>query len=620
MNAIPTAGPAGIWHVDFEFSTNADGSLKSPFLMAAHHHVTGQTITLWGDELTSRSTPPLPVDRRTIVVCHYCPAEASCFDWLGWPRPHFVDTAVEFRLSVAYANHREEIAMRKRYGNLFKDDPRQQRILKLNGMARALGIKPLYDDEEKHSLQLLAATGGPFTEEEKSRLIAYCVSDVLMTRLCLPHLIRHPRDWARSVLRAGFVLISKEARTKGVPVAVESFQGLIEHKDELRRRVIATEDRWGLYVDGSFSNKAFIRWLNDRAIAWPTFEDSGQPDLRESTFRDMAKFDPTIAEISRLRGVVKVFRGNSLMVDDDGRTRVDLNPFGSKTGRSQPPGSKCLFLMPKFMRKLVSPPPGLAIVQADYSQQEILIAAVLSGDRALLETYMEGDSYVGLGKQLRMIPVDGTKRTHPVERQKCKPLLLGLLYRMTPVGLAARAGISRREAESLHQRLRWTFADYFHWSAMTVATSRAGTPLATPHGWLLWPRYYADNSRTRTNFPIQSTGGDVLRAACLLAADRGLEILMTLHDSILIQTPDRLAEASAATLKGAMLEAAVLVLGDPGEAMRIDLEIIPPGCSPTLDPPDEDRFREVMQWLSEIRETSSTTKGARADYHPGNGS
>jgi hypothetical protein len=88
--------------------------------MAALDHHTGRVTTLWGDELTGRSAPPFPLD-DTIIVSHNCAAERACFRLLGWPQPRFFDTFVEHRLTDAYADWREEGAVRRRFGNSFKD-------------------------------------------------------------------------------------------------------------------------------------------------------------------------------------------------------------------------------------------------------------------------------------------------------------------------------------------------------------------------------------------------------------------------------------------------------------------------------------------------------------------
>jgi hypothetical protein len=602
MRRTNSAQAGAVWHVDFEYAIHDDGSLREPFLMAAHCHTTGRTIILWGDDLTSRRAPPFLVTPSTYVVCHWCSAEASCFDFLGWRRPNFVDTAIEFRLSAAYADLREEDALRERFGSLFKQHPRRSGTFKLNGMARALGVTPLYDDAEKEELQLLAAMGGPFSRDQKRRLIDYCIADTLMTRRCLPSLITQSDDWGRAAVRADFALLNKAIEGRGIPVDVAGLRDLIENRQDLRARVIRDWDRWGLFLDGSFSNRAFVRLLSEKGWAWPHLEGSGQPDLRRETFRDQARIDPVFAEIGRLRETVAMFKGMSLAIGADGRVRAELRPFTSKTGRSQPSGASCLFLLPKFMRRFVVPPPGFGIVQGDYSQQEVLVAAVLSRDEALLQAYREGDCYVGLGKQLGLIPADGTKKTHPAERNRCKPLLLGLLYRMGVERLAAQIKAPRAEASVLHRRLQHTFATYFAWSKAVVSSTRAGHPLVTPLGWKLQPRYYADTSRTRTNFLIQATAADILRAACLLADERGLELIMTVHDSLLIQGPDEMIRDLAFALGDAMKDAAVMVLGSGGAAMRVDLEIVNAGCSLPLDARDEDRFREVQRWLDEIKQ------------------
>jgi hypothetical protein len=592
-----------VWHVDFEYSTYDDGSPREPFLMAAHHHASGRTILLWGDDLINRPEPPFPVDERTVVVSHYCPAEDHCFRRLGWPRPRYFDTSIEYRLTGAYADAREGAALRKRAGRHEYPGPPLPGLkgaIKLNAMARALDVRPYYSDSEKEALQGRAARGSPFAADERRRLMDYCLSDTLLTRSCLPSLIGDERGWAAAAVRADFLLLCVRMQERGVPVQVRALSRLIDRRLALRSRVIRDWDRYDLYRDESFCNRRFVDFLVSTGRPWPYLEGTGRPDLRRETFRDQAKIDPVFGEIGRVRDTVSLFKSMKLQIDPDGRTRTELRPFHSKTGRSQPSGSACLFLMPKFLRKFVAAPPESCLVMADYAQQEVLVAAVLSGDGALLDAYRDGDCYIGLGKQLGLIPANGSKSTHPIERNRCKPLLLGLLYRMSAEGLTSRLKLSTHEGRALYRRLRQTFSTYFAWAEDVIGTTMIGHPLTTPLGWTLRPRPTADNVRSRVNFLVQATASDILRAACLMADARGLVPLMTVHDSILIEAPVDAVEDAACTLEAVMREAAVAVLGEAGAPMRTTLDRIYPGHSLPVDPADESRFGDVQRWLEEL--------------------
>jgi DNA polymerase I-like protein with 3'-5' exonuclease and polymerase domains len=289
-----------------------------------------------------------------------------------------------------------------------------------------------------------------------------------------------------------------------------------------------------------------------------------------------------------------------LAIDEDGRIRADLRPFASKTGRSQPSSTAYIFGLPKYMRDYIRAPRGCCLIQGDYSQQEVLICAILSGDAALLRTYMGGDVYLGLARQLGLVPDHATIETHRHQRNMCKSLLLGLLYQMTAEGLSVRLGLPYYEGKALHERLRKTFKTYFQWSEDIIMTTRVGCSLVTSMGWKLRPRPLADTARTRVNFLVQASGADVLRVACLLAAARGLKLIATVHDSLIIQGDVSTASDELRVLREVMLEAAVIVLGDRGSVMRVDMNLARPGRPLKLDEADRARFREIERWLDEI--------------------
>ena len=97
--------------------------------------------------------------------------------------------------------------------------------------------------------------------------------------------------------------------------------------------------------------------------------------------------------------------------------------------------------------------------------------------------------------------------------------------------------------------------------------------VATPFGWVMQcpPGI---NSRTVRNFPVQSTGSEILHVACVLAERRGISIVAPVHDAILAEAPLAEAEASLA-LDRVMRDAAAVVLR--GYELPTDVKTILPG-------------------------------------------
>jgi DNA polymerase I len=84
------------------------------------------------------------------------------------------------------------------------------------------------------------------------------------------------------------------------------------------------------------------------------------------------------------------------------------------------------------------------------------------------------------------------------------------------------------------------------------------------------------NARSIRNWPIQATGADILRIACILAARHGAKILAPVHDAVLIEAPIERIEVAVALMREIMRRASRIVLngtaGGPHE-IRTDAKI-----------------------------------------------
>src|SRR5262249_26125562 len=96
-------------------------------------------------------------------------------------------------------------------------------------------------------------------------------------------------------------------------------------------------------VPMTFSAERWAGYLAHKSIPWPRLE-SGALALDDDTFREMARAYPVeVAPIRELRHALAQLRLNELAVGADGRNRVLLSAFGSRTGRNQPSNSRFIF-------------------------------------------------------------------------------------------------------------------------------------------------------------------------------------------------------------------------------------------------------------------------------------
>jgi len=78
----------------------------------------------------------------------------------------------------------------------------------------------------------------------------------------------------------------------------------------------------------------------------------------------------------------------------------------------------------------------MAVAYVDWSQQEIGIAAALSGDAAMMAAYESGDFYLSFAKQAGAVPKDATKESHFRERSQFKVCALAVQYGTGPKSIA----------------------------------------------------------------------------------------------------------------------------------------------------------------------------------------
>ncbi len=546
----------GIWLVDFEYYA-PDGERPEPLCMVAREWRTGSTVRLWREELKARPEAPFPTGPRSLFVAYYASAELGCCLSLGWPAPaRILDLCIEFKCLTS--------GMTVPCGR------------SLLGALAYYGIDGI-DATEKETLRQLAMRGGPYSNEERAALLEYCESDVVALAKLLPAMLPQI-DVPRALLRGRYMAAAASIEWNGVPIDTAMLGRLRASWSSIQERLIeqidanyVLPDGRGIYEGRTFKADRFAEWLARQQIPWPQLE-SGGLDLKDDTFRQMARAFPQVSPLRELRHSLSELRLESLAVGSDGRNRCMLSAFGGRTGRNQPSNAKFIFGPSVWLRGLIQPPPGSALAYIDWAQQEFGIAAALSGDQAMMDAYGSGDPYLTFAKQAGAVPPDATKATHRQQRDQFKICALGVQYGMGEQSLALKINESLAEARQLLQLHRDTYPAYWRWSSSAVDHAMLHGWLQTVFGWRVHVGAES-NPRSLANFPTQANGAEMLRLTCCLATERGVRVCAPVHDALLIEAPVERIYEVVAECQAMMREASRTILD--GFELSSDVKVVP---------------------------------------------
>jgi DNA polymerase I len=235
-----------------------------------------------------------------------------------------------------------------------------------------------------------------------------------------------------------------------------------------------------------------------------------------------------------------------------------------------------------WLRSLIKPERGMAVAYIDYSAMEFMIAAAHSDGHCgptnfMADTYNSGDPYLTFAKRVGAAPKGATKQTHAGVRDKYKVVLLATLYGMQAETLASRAGVSAVEAQVMLSQHREVFSQYWKWSDDWVQNALQTGMMRTAMGWTCHTGVLELNERSIRNWPVQATGADILRIACIMAARHGIKLIAPIHDAVLIEAPIERIEADVALMREIMRRASRVVLNasaDGPRELRTDFTIV----------------------------------------------
>lgn len=297
------------------------------------------------------------------------------------------------------------------------------------------------------------------------------------------------------------------------------------------------------------SPKQVMKWLNGMGI----FPDS-------TNAKELKRLSGKHPEIRRLLEIRKLSKLTSSYgedwlkyVDADGRVYPSYNVYGAGTSRWSSDNPNLQQIPRGDYRKMFTAPTGYVWVIADYSQQEVRIAAWMSGDRRLSKLLSSGDVYTEVG---RIIYNDPNMQKSDSRRQLAKSAVLGLLYGLTPSGMAKNQNIDRAAAKAVFDGIAKAFPDLWRFIHNHRKAQEEGK-VETVMGHVYWLNLFAWNWRNNAaNSPVQGSGSDMVKLAVYkYTRVRPWEIALVVHDEIAALVPVEQAYEAKAFLERCMTEA-----------------------------------------------------------------
>lgn len=288
---------------------------------------------------------------------------------------------------------------------------------------------------------------------------------------------------------------------------------------------------------------------------------------------------PIIEKIERYREIYKLrstyIEGLGNAIDEDGRIRSTFRQNIASTGRlsSQEPNLQNLPIKTdegRAIRKAFKAGEGKVLIDADYSQIELRILASLSDDKNMQNAFNNGlDIHTQTASEVFHTPLDEVTK---LQRSEAKAVNFGIIYGISDYGLSQNLNIPRKRAKEYINKYKESYPQIKDYMDTVVKQAKEKGYVET----LFKRRRYVPEISSRNfnvrsfgerialNTPIQGTAADIIKIAMIDTYNKlrqeGLdaEIILQIHDEIIIESSEEDKEKARDILKECMENAAKL--------------------------------------------------------------
>jgi DNA polymerase-1 len=258
-----------------------------------------------------------------------------------------------------------------------------------------------------------------------------------------------------------------------------------------------------------------------------------------------------------------------LIEPSTGRVHTSYNQTVTATGRlsSSDPNLQNIPIRTedgRRIREAFVPEAGWWMISADYSQIELRILAHLSQDTTLIKAFQQGED-IHARTASEIFGVSSDKIT-PQMRREAKVINFGIIYGMSPYGLARELGVEPKiAAEYIDEYFKKYQGVKSYLDEILKEAKKKGNVTTICNRRRYLPEINSSNraarqfaERTAINTPIQGSAADLIKIAMIRIyrrlTEKGLKtkMIMQVHDELVLEAPDDEADQAERVVKEEM--------------------------------------------------------------------
>lgn len=323
--------------------------------------------------------------------------------------------------------------------------------------------------------------------------------------------------------------------------------------------------------------------------------EGGARSTRESELEKLRDSHPIIGLVLEYREIQKLLSTYlevlPALADAEDRIHTHFLQIGATTGRmsSQNPNVQNIPIRTergRALRKAFIAEEGFVLLACDYSQIELRIAAFLSGDEKLIETFQSGaDVHRTVAAEVFGVPPE---EVSDEMRREAKAINFGILYGMGANALAIAIGGTRTDAQKF---LDEYFKKFPHIREY-LESVKTGVALAGYTKTFFGRRRYfpalrsplpyvrAQAERMAINAPIQGTSADIIKIAMARIAmhiekegiGKDAFLLLQVHDELVFEVREEMKDTFARAVVS-LMEGVIPLSDTHGVPLRVDAKV-----------------------------------------------